>query len=300
MTSATVGILSTGDMGHAVGGALRGGGLRVVTCLAGRGERTRALADAAGIEDVPSLEDLAATSDALLSILVPSAALAAAERVAAALRATGAQLLYADCNAIAPRTVRTVAEAVTAAGARFADVGIIGSPPRGPHPGTRFYASGPGAEEFATLAAHGLDARVLGAEIGQASGFKMCYGALTKGLQALGVELLVAAKALGLEDALQAEQEGSVAEVRAWLERAVPAMPPKAHRWVGEMEEIAACFADVGLTPRLFEGVADLYRFVAATAIGHESPETRDRSRDLRGVVAALAAELPEGASSAT
>ncbi len=112
-------------------------------------------------------------------------------------------------------------------------------------------------------------------------------------LQALGVELLVAARALGLEEALRAEQEGSVADVRAWLERSVPTMPPKAYRWVGEMEEIAACFEDVGLTPRILQGAADLYRFVAETPIGRESPETRDPDRDLDGVVAALAEALP-------
>ena len=37
----TVAILSPGDMGHSVGGALVEHGLDVITCLAGRSERTR-------------------------------------------------------------------------------------------------------------------------------------------------------------------------------------------------------------------------------------------------------------------
>jgi hypothetical protein len=97
---------------------------------------------------------------------------------------------------------------------------------------------------------------------------------------------------MGLEGALAAEQAESMAEVRGWLEGAVPTMPPKAHRWVGEMEEIATCFEDVGLTPRILQGTADLYRFVAATPIGQETPESRDRTRGLDGVVAALAEAL--------
>ena len=294
----TVALLSPGDMGHSVGAVLRGHGLRVLTCLAGRSERSRALAAEAGIEDTDSLEALVREADVFLSILVPAAALETAARVGRAIEDTGADLLYVDCNAIAPRTVRAVGEAITAAGGRFADAGIIGPPPR--RPGTRFYASGPGAAEFAELARFGLDVRVLDGDVGQASGLKMCYGALTKGLQALGVELLVAARALGLEEALRAEQEGSIAEVRAWLERSVPTMPPKAYRWVGEMEEIATCFADVGLTPRILQGAADLYRFVAETPIGRESPETRDPHRDLSGVVAALAEALPERAGAAS
>jgi 3-hydroxyisobutyrate dehydrogenase-like beta-hydroxyacid dehydrogenase len=292
MAIRTIGLLSPGDMGHSVGAVLRAHGLRVLTCLDGRSDRSRALAAEAGIADVPSLDDLVGEADIFLSILVPSAALETAEKVARAIQATGANLLYVDCNAVAPRTARAVGEVITAAGGRVADIGIIGAPPR--RPGTRFYASGPGAAELARLADYGLDVRVLGDAMGQASGLKMCYGALTKGLQALGVELLVAARALGLEEALRAEQQYSVPDVLAWLERSVPTMPPKAYRWVGEMEEIATTFADVGLTPRILQGAADLYRFVADTPIGHETPETRDRDRGLEGVVAALAKALAE------
>ena len=178
-----------------------------------------------------------------------------------------------------------------ASGARFADGGIIGLPPRqGSMP--RIYTSGPGAAEFAQLAEYGLDVRQLDGEIGKASGLKMCYGALTKGLQALGVELLVAARAMGLEASLRAEQEGSLADVRGYLERAVPSMPPKAYRWVGEMEEIATCFSDLGLTPRMLLGAADMYRFVADTPIG-QKPETADlKKTDLDTVAAALAESL--------
>lgn len=290
MTVRSVGILSPGDMGHTVGAVLHEQGLRVLTCLDGRSERTRALAAEAGFEDVPTYEDLAIAADMLLCILVPAEAPGVAARAATAIRATGADVLYADCNAIAPQTVRAIGETIAAAGGQFADVGIIGGPPK--QPGTRFYTSGPGARAFAALNDFGLDVRVLDGDIGQASGLKMCYGALTKGLQALGTELLVAARLMGLEDTLRAEQEQSTPDVLAWLQRATPTMPPKAYRWVGEMEEIAATFASLGMTPAIFQGAADLYRFIAETPIGKESPETRDRSRGLDGVVGALAAAL--------
>ncbi len=290
MVVGSVGILSPGDMGHIVGAVLRGHGVRMLTCLDGRSARTRALAAEAGIEDVPTVEDLVVAADIVLCILVPAEATGVAQRVASAIRATGADLLYADCNAIAPQTVRTIGETIIGAGGRFADVGIIGGPPK--QPGTRFYASGPGAADFVALNDYGLDVRVLDGSVGKASGLKMCYGALTKGLQALGTELLVAAKLMGLEETLRAEQEQSTPDVLSWLQRAVPTMPPKAYRWVGEMEEIAATFASLGMTPNIFQGAADLYQFIAETPIGKESPETRDRNRDLDRVVAALADAL--------
>lgn len=294
MAITTVGLLSPGDMGHSVGGVLHQHGLRVLTCLDGRSDRSRALAAEAGMEDVASLDDLVGQADIFLSILVPSASVELATKIAAAVRETGTSLLYADCNAVAPQTVKKAAEVVMAAGADFADVGIIGPPPR--QPGTRFYASGPGAEKFAELSDFGLKVPVLGDEIGQASGLKMCYGAMTKGLQALATELLVAAKAMGLEETLREEQRGSVPDLIGWVENSLPIMPPKAYRWVPEMEEIATFFADTGLTPGIFNGAADLYRFVAETDIGKESPESRDKNRDMDGVVAALTEALPKRA----
>lgn len=294
MAITTVGIMSPGDMGHSVGEMLRQHDLRIVTCLAGRSERTRELAAEAGFEDVPDLETLVRESDMLLSILVPGSALEMAQQTATAIRATGADLLYADCNAVAPRTVRVAAEIIQSAGGRFADAGIIGGPPgRGEN---RFYASGPGAEEFAQLNQHGLNVRVLPGEVGQASGLKACYAALTKGLQALGVELLVAARSMGLDEALREEQTGSMGAIRTYFDRSLPQNMHKAGRWVSEMEEIATTFGDLGLTPRLFQGVADIYRFIDPTPVGQETAENRDRSRDLDGVLEILTDALPRPA----
>jgi 3-hydroxyisobutyrate dehydrogenase-like beta-hydroxyacid dehydrogenase len=224
---------------------------------------------------------------------VPARATAVAEQVAAALERTGADLLYVDCNAIAPATVEQIGDRVLAAGGRFSDAGIVGPPPRKPGT-TRIYASGPGAAEFAELSATGLDVRVIGERVGQASGLKMCYAALTKGLIALGTELLMAAHLMGLDDALRAEQQESIPAVLSWLEGSIPGMPPKAYRWVGEMEEIAATFAALGMTPKMLEGAADMYRFVEQTPPGKETPETRDMSRDAYGVVNALADSLAQ------
>ena len=291
MTIHTVGLLSPGEMGHTIGQVLHASGLRVLTHLGGRSERSRALAARAGMEDTPSMDDLVGEAEILLSVLVPAQATAVADQVAMALERTHADLLYVDCNAIAPPTVERIGARILSAGGRFADAGIVGPPPRKPGT-TRVYASGPGAAEFAELSAAGLDVRVIGDRIGQASGLKMCYAALTKGLIALGTELLVAAHLMGLDDALRDEQRDSIPSVLAWVEGMMPAMPPKAHRWVAEMEEIAVTFDSLGLTPRMLEGAADMYRFVAETPLGKETPETRDTSRDAYDVVTALAAGL--------
>lgn len=293
----TVGVMSTGEMGHAVGNVLREGGLRVITCLRGRSSRTAALAARAGISDVPDYESLVRESDVLLSIVAPAQAVSLAERIATAVRATQTDLLFAECNAVAPQTVRRIGSMLTAARARFVDAGIIGPPPSPGSRATRFYVSGEHRVALTELNRHGLDVRPIGSDVGQASGLKMCYAALTKGLTALATELLVAGKTMGLEEPLRAELLLSQADLVAWLERQLPTMPPKATRWVGEMEQIAATFADRGLTPLMLEGAAVMYREIAQTLLGTETPEARRRGQTLDDVVAVLAERLAAAAS---
>jgi 3-hydroxyisobutyrate dehydrogenase-like beta-hydroxyacid dehydrogenase len=288
MADKTVGLLSPGDMGHAVGAVLVNNGIRVITCLEGRSDRTANLAAEAGIENVPSYNDLVREAEVIISILVPAEAKKSAGLVADALKEAGETITYADCNAIAPQTVKEIGEIITGAGSNFVDAGIIGGPP-GPGVMNRIYASGPKADTFAALSDYGLDIRVIGPEIGQASGLKMVYAALTKGTSALALELLVAAKKLNLYDALISEWEMSQADRYESFKRGLQSVPSKSRRWVGEMEEIAKTFGDVGLTPKILEGAADMYRFVGSNPVSDETPETIDRNRTLEQLIQKLA-----------
>ena len=90
MDIGTVAILSPGDMGHAVGQRLRENELEVVTCLAGRSDRTRTLAEKAGIRNVPTMEELVERSDLVMSMTVSAAVPGLCRQVADAIAATGA------------------------------------------------------------------------------------------------------------------------------------------------------------------------------------------------------------------
>ncbi|MCB0189122.1 MAG: NAD(P)-dependent oxidoreductase, partial [Caldilineaceae bacterium] len=200
----TVAIYSPGDMGNAVGKMLRNHGLRVIAALDARSERTRGLAANAGIEDVGNDETLVREADIILAILVPAQATAAATTIAAAIQKTGSAVLYADCNAIAPETTNGIEQIITSAGGHFVDASIIGGPPRD-FESTRIYASGEQAATLAKLREYGLNIIDMQSAVGQASAIKMCYGALTKGTTALYTEILTAAAALGVTEALTAE-----------------------------------------------------------------------------------------------
>lgn len=270
-TIRTVAVISAGEMGTGVARRLRDGGLRVVTALEGRSDRTRDRAASVGMEDAGSLAGALGQADVLLSILPPGRALDLAEAVGA-----DAGPLYVDCNAISPATARTIALVV---GDRYVDAGIIGGPDA-----PRVYASGPYASELTPLP---LDLRVLDGPVGQASGLKMCYASLTKGLTALLTESMVTAAELGVGPALRAELADSQPQFLRTAERGVPGMVPKAYRWVAEMEEIAATFASIGLTPLMLQGAADVYRFVERARAGAEGTPG-----ELDAVVAELRREL--------
>ncbi len=265
-------------MGGATGAVLSQNGAEVYTCLAGRSPLTRQIATEAGFIDLPSLDDLVTKVDLLLSILVPDAATQVAETVAAATQNSGANLVYVDCNAVAPQTVRRIENIVSKSGAKFIDAGIIGGPP-GPNSRPRFYCSGPNTAPFEALGEKGLDVRPVGREVGQASGLKMVYAASTKGTTALWTELLVAARALGLENAILSEfgPDNTVAKQHM---ASIPSMPRRSRRWVGEMEEIAATFEALGLTPSILEGAAEMYRFIGETDLADQTSREPNPSLD--------------------
>jgi len=290
-----IGLLSPGDMGQAVGIRLKELGFEVCTALEGRSERTRKLAAEAGLTDRGDLRTLLDSSDLVLSILDPGAAMGLAQAAAAIMPALKAPPLYTDCNALSPQTKLEMQSLIEAAGSRFLDAGIIGPPPRGAGR-IRFYVSGSGAEDLQVLEHEAIAVRVVSERVGDAAAVKMCYGGVTKGAVALLTELLVAARRLGVEEVLDEELRGSQAVLRDWILKSLPSMPPKAYRWVPETEEIAATFAAVGLTPLMMHGAAETYAAIAATSAGRESPEeARMRKRSGAEVVAALDADLPRG-----
>ncbi len=284
----TIGVMSPGDMGQAVAQQLKNKGFNVCTALDQRSARSKELARQAGLTDVGSLAGLAEKCDVILSVMNPGSALGFAGELAQALKTTRRKPLVVDCNAIAPSTMRAIETTITGAGGLCADGGIIGPPPRGTAR-MSLYVSGAEASALEQLATPQISVKVISERIGDASAIKMCYGAFNKGLQSMALELLVAARRLGIDALLETQLRESRREVYDWIIGSLPIMPPKAYRWVPEMLEIAKTFEAVGLTPRMYQGTADMYEFVAATALGKETPENRDKSRTGQDVVRLLA-----------
>ena len=266
-----VAVIAPGAMGSAVGRRLSDHGVQVVTLLEGRSADSVRRAEAARMIGVAP--DELCRADIFLSIVPPGEAVALAKRLSANFATAPKKPVYADCNAINPRTVKGIARIIESAGCDFVNAGIIGGPPRDGAPGPVLYLSGAHAAAAAELGRFGLECRVLDGDVGAASALKMSYAGITKGLTALASMMILAAHRAGTGGDLHAELEASQPTLLAWFERQIPSMFAKAYRWVAEMEEIAEFVEDDGAARELFESTAKLYRRLAQdfTATGAET-----------------------------
>ncbi|EGN99614.1 hypothetical protein SERLA73DRAFT_179707 [Serpula lacrymans var. lacrymans S7.3] len=193
-----IAVVAAGAMGSAVAKRLTKAGCTVYTNMDGRSDASRQRALDAGMIDVP-LSDIVRKASWILSILPPRDAFSFAEKIRAETNSLigdnghlTESLVFADCNAVSPATVKRIAGLFESTSIKFIDAGIIGGPPTENYNPT-FYASvDPKDEkvldEFTALSKYGLKVAPLkgeGAGIGDASALKMSYAGISKGTTGL-------------------------------------------------------------------------------------------------------------------
>lgn len=241
-------------MGATVAAACAG---TVLWASEGRSQASRTRAAGAGLTDTGDIASLVSAADVVISVCPPHGAVALAEAVADA----GFVGCYVDANAVAPATARRIASRFE----RFVDGGLIGPP--AVQPGTtRLYLSGSDAARVAArFDGSALEPRVLsGGGPGTASALKMAYASWTKGTSALLAAVAALAAAEGVADDLLSEWDMSLPGVAKRLAGTASEVAPKAWRWTGEMDEIAATFADAGLPDGFHRAAGDVYRRLGA------------------------------------
>jgi 3-hydroxyisobutyrate dehydrogenase-like beta-hydroxyacid dehydrogenase len=248
--AAQIGIVSPGEMGAAVGGALVARGHSVRWASEGRSSSTAERAVRDGLEDAGTVAALADASEIVISVCPPQAALEVARSL------SEFRGVYVDANAIAPRTALAAAGSVR----EYVDGGIIGPPPREAGT-TRLYLSGKLAPTVAELFDGTiLDARVVPGELTAASALKMSYAGWTKGSAALLLAVHEAARRLGVDEDLEAEWALSQPELAKRLAAAASSRETKGWRWAPEMQEIARTLGDAGLPSGFHEAAGEVFR----------------------------------------
>jgi len=254
MSSKTVALLHPGNMGATIGAAAATSGARVIWASEQRSKATQERARQASLVDVESLANAVVQSDIVLSVCPPHAAVELARTVAK----QNFRGIYVDANAISRATAERIGDIVTEGGASFVDGGIIGAPVRKAGT-TRLYLSGSRAVEVADLFSQSmLNAKTIGATPGAASALKVAYAAWTKCTDALVLAICALAAHEGVDQALMDEWRISQPDLERKSNRAAAVAAPKAWRYVGEMEEIAATFEAAGLPTGFHNAAADI------------------------------------------
>jgi 3-hydroxyisobutyrate dehydrogenase-like beta-hydroxyacid dehydrogenase len=112
----------------------------------------------------------------------------------------------------------------------------------------------------AALQAFGMNATPVAEEIGTASAIKMCRSIMIKGLEALTVECMFAARRFGAEPAVLASLDktfphmGWMAELPDYL---VSRVAEHGRRRAAEMREVAQTLQEVGLAPTMASATAE-------------------------------------------
>jgi 3-hydroxyisobutyrate dehydrogenase-like beta-hydroxyacid dehydrogenase len=258
-----VAVLAQGMMGSGVGKRLHQSGADVRTLIGGRSAESAERARVAGMKPASDERAMLDGADFFLSILPPGEAENLAHRLAPVLSALAQKPIYVDCNAVSPQTAQRIAAIIEPTGARFVDAGIIGGPPRGEY-NPRIYASGAAVGETAVLRDWGLDWRAIDGPIGAASGLKMSYAGITKGITALGSAMMLGAARFGCAEALVAELSSSQPQIFKFLSTTIPRMYDKAYRYVAEMEEISDFHGASKPAADIYAAIARHYEFLAA------------------------------------
>lgn len=313
---ATIGIISLGEMGTGIAKLLVAKGFSVATNGSGRSKETLERAQAASVTNLASDTDLVKQCDVVLSVVPPRDAEDTAQRVIDAMQfvTKEQQLYFADMNAVAPSTIKAMERSIKRAQVpvTLIDGSILGGPPKpkqsesaaagdastsagGDWDRPLMPTSGP--VQVAEIPGYGarlaevLNLRHISPDIGASSGLKMCYASLSKGYAAIAIQSFTTAQRLGVLEPLREALQDTVPGRVKQTENALTGMPPKAYRWVREMEEIAKTHAEEGgFEDYLFKGAAGVFKAVAQdTILGQEKVGQRKRGRTAEDVAAAMA-----------
>ncbi|KYH30678.1 NAD(P)-dependent oxidoreductase [Neomoorella mulderi] len=253
-----VGFIGFGEVGFAFSKGLKGAGLESIYAYDKEQDREpfsqliQKRACLARVKLVANAEELVAESAIIICAVPSTASLQAAKE---ALGRLNGSKLYVDLTSSRPEVKKEIASMVTSTGASFVDAAIVAPVPQYGHKATMF-ASGSGSKAFRdALAPYGMDIRIVSTIPGQASLLKMLRSAFTKGLEALLLETMVAARKFNAEDVILnsiAETIDGAPFVKT-VNRHICENAIHAKRRVHEMEDVAKVLKSAGVEPIVVE-----------------------------------------------
>lgn len=224
-----------------------------------------------------SLSDCLRQAELIISAVTASSAPEVAKAASVVLRSGQ---VFLDINSVSPGTKRKMASHFEKTDAHFVEAAVMAAiPPQ--RLKVLMLLGGAYAHELAAhLPSVGMNASVASDRIGVASAVKMCRSVVIKGLEALAVESMFAARRHHAEEAVLASLAATFPEM-GWNGKLpdylISRVAEHGKRRAAEMREAAQALRDVGIDPLMAEATAErqdsLVREIAGRNLGPQSEE---------------------------
>jgi 3-hydroxyisobutyrate dehydrogenase-like beta-hydroxyacid dehydrogenase len=206
-------------------------------------------ARACGVTAARGLKDCLQKAELVISAVTASSALDVAKEAGPILRE---DQLFLDINSVSPGSKRKAAKYVERRRARFVEAAVMSAVPKH-RLQVPMLLGGPHASEAAQhLQRIGMNAKPFGDQLGVASAVKMCRSVIIKGLEALVIESLFAARMYGAEDKVLESLAASYPGM-GWVDHLpdylISRVAEHGHRRAVEMREVAQTLKHVGIEP---------------------------------------------------
>ncbi len=254
--SAGIAVVGFGEAGSILGEELarRGCGVRAWDILLAdpaMQARMRHRIELARTEAAASLADALRGAKLIISAVTATSASDVARDSAALL--TPGQIFF-DINSVSPAVKRANAARVEAAGAHYIDAAVMAPVPPQRLAVPMLLGGIRAAEVSPALNLLGFSTRAVSADVGVASAIKMCRSVMIKGIEALTVECLLAARHYGAEQAVLkslAATFPSMGWAEAQPDYLISRVAEHGRRRAAEMREVATTVQDAGLVPHM-------------------------------------------------
>ncbi|KAF1039995.1 MAG: hypothetical protein GAK33_00995 [Burkholderia lata] len=268
MNDSTIAFIGFGEAGGLLGGALAARNVRVTMydrllddVHAAPAMRSRAAR--LNVRVAPTLADAVRDVRWIVSAVTASSDADVADAVAACIRPGQT---FIDINSVSPAMKQHGQQRIAAAGGHYVEAAVMAPvPPYGL--AVPMLLGGPQAEAIAyELKALGFNARAVSTRVGVASAAKMCRSVMIKGIEALTVECLGAARAYGADALVLAslrqtfDQFATSPDLPGYL---IGRVAEHGRRRAAEMREVCETLREGGIAPEMSAACARVQdRFV--------------------------------------
>lgn len=196
--------------------------------------------------------------------------------------ALGGQSLHAgqvflDINSVSPAKKQSSCKALEMSGADYVESAVMAPVPPLRLKVPMLLGGRRAAEVAQALSRLGMNAKAIATEIGIASAVKMCRSVVIKGIEALAVESMRAARQFGAEEQVLASLHQTYPGIgwdKGLPDYLISRVAEHGRRRAAEMREVARTLKDVGITPTMSAAIAEcqdqLIDAMSAKGIGYE------------------------------